>query len=224
MIVIVPAAGAGLRLGGAVPKPYRAVEGRAILARTLEAVASAPSVGGIVAAVAPGETERAASLAPPALAWFRAVEGGEERFDSVHRGLLEVPEETEIVAVHDGVRPFVTAREIEETVALARTIGAAATMSAPVETVKRVDGDEVTATLDRAKIRLAQTPQAFRAELLREAYRRAIEEGWKGTDESALVERIGARVGIVQADRWNIKITVEEDLLLAEWIAREVRG
>ncbi|MFH1681850.1 MAG: 2-C-methyl-D-erythritol 4-phosphate cytidylyltransferase [Candidatus Eisenbacteria bacterium] len=223
VVVVVPAAGAGLRLGGPVPKPYRPIGGRPLLARTLEGLVSAPSVGGIVLAAAPGEMERASSLAPKNLAWFRATEGGEERFDSVYRGLLMVPDGVEIVVVHDGARPFVTAREVEETVALARAIGAAAAVTAPVETVKRVDGSEVTATLDRERIRLAQTPQAFRAEVLREAYRRALEEGWRGTDECALVERIGGRVGTVPADRWNVKITVEEDLLLAEWIAREVR-
>ncbi|MFH1279550.1 MAG: 2-C-methyl-D-erythritol 4-phosphate cytidylyltransferase [Candidatus Eisenbacteria bacterium] len=221
VVAVVPAAGAGVRLGGPVPKPYREVGGRPILARTLEALASAPSVEGIVVAVGAGELGRARSLAPPLAAWIRVVRGGEERFDSVRLGLEAVPEETEIVVVHDGARPFVTVREIEETVAAARETGAALAVTAPVETVKRVDGGLVTATLDRERIRLAQTPQAFRTSLLREAYRRAMEDGVKTTDEAALVERIGAPIGWIEADRWNVKITVEDDLRLAEWIAEE---
>jgi 2-C-methyl-D-erythritol 4-phosphate cytidylyltransferase len=223
VVAVVPAAGAGLRLGGDVPKPYRSIAGKPLLARTLEAIAAAPSIRGIVLVVAPGETVRAASLAPPRLSWFRVTPGGERRFDSVREGLRLVPPGVEIVVVHDGARPFVTVREIEETIALARATGAAVAATAPVETVKRVDGEIVTATLDRDRIRLAQTPQAFRASVLRDAYRQAEAGGWSGTDESALVERAGGRIGIVEADRWNVKITVEEDLLLAEWIVREVR-
>ena len=93
----------------------------------------------------------------------------------------------------------------------------------PVQTVKRIDGGRVSATLDRSLIRLAQTPQAFRAAVLREAYARAVDEGVKTTDEAAIVEMFGGEVACVAADRWNVKITVEEDLLLAEWILREMR-
>lgn len=221
VVALVPAAGGGARLGGPVPKPYREVGGRPILARTLEALASAPSVEGLVVAVGEGEADRVRSLAPDFAPWLRVVRGGEERFDSVRLALEAVPEGTEIVVVHDGARPFVTVREIEETVAAAREIGAALAVTAPVETVKRVDGPMVTATLDRSRIRLAQTPQAFRASLLREAYRKAVEEGVKTTDEAAVVERIGAPVGWIEADRWNVKITVEDDLRLAEWIVEE---
>ena len=223
VVAVVAAAGAGLRLGGGELKPYRPIAGRPLLSWTLQGLCAAPSIDGIVLVVRPEGLERAASFAPPRPVWFRIVGGGEERFDSVGRGLEAVPEGTEIVLVHDGARPFVTVRETEETIALARAVGAAIAVTAPVETVKRVDADRVTATLDRDRMRLAQTPQAFRAGVLREAYREALAAGWKGTDESVLVERIGGKVGIVNADRWNVKITVEEDLRLAEWIAREVR-
>lgn len=223
VIAVVPSAGAGARLGGPVAKPYRDLGGRPILARTLEALAAAPSIGGLIVAVDAAEIERARALMPASVAWARVVAGGEERFDSVRLGLEEVPDETEIVVVHDGARPLVTVREIEETIALARKFGAALAVSAPVETVKRVDGDVVTATLDRDRVRLAQTPQAFRAEILREGYRRAVEDGIKTTDEAAIVERAGAKIGCVEADRWNRKITVEEDLRLAEWVLEERR-
>lgn len=223
VIAVVPAAGAGTRLGGAVPKPFREIGGKPIVLRTLEALAAAPSIEGIVLVLAPGAEGSAAEFALPGFPWFRTAPGGARRFDSVASGLRAVPHETTIVVVHDGARPFVTVREVEETIALARSEGAAIAVTSPVETVKRVDGDFVTATLDRERIRLAQTPQAFRARLLREAYDRALAEGWAATDESAIVERAGIRVAVVPADRWNVKITAAEDLPLAEWIAKEVR-
>ena len=221
VIAVVPAAGAGMRVGGSVPKTYRDVAGRPVLARTVEAVAAAPSVGGIVVVVAPGDEERARAILPVSPSWLRVVPGGEARFDSVREGLGAVPDETTIVVVHDGARPFVTVRELEETIALAREVGAALTVTQPVETVKRVDGSRVSGTLDRDRIRLAQTPQAFRVPVLREAYRRAMEEGIKTTDEASLVERSGGEVRFVAADRWNVKITVDEDLRRAEWIVGE---
>jgi 2-C-methyl-D-erythritol 4-phosphate cytidylyltransferase len=166
---------------------------------------------------------RAEGVVPAGAPVIRIVAGGRERFDSVWIGLGELPDGAEIVLVHDGVRPFVTVREVEDTVAMARQIGAGVAVSAPVETVKRIEGERLHATLDRERIRLAQTPQAFRVEILRRAYDAALEDGFRGTDEASLVERIGGEIGLVEADRWNLKITGEEDLRLAEWILREVR-
>jgi len=221
VVAVVPAAGAGVRLPGPQAKPYREVGGRPILARAVEGILAAPSIGGIVIAAAAGDEERARSCVPGDAPWVRVVTGGAERFDSVCRGLEEVPEGAEIVVVHDGVRPFVTVREIEGTIALARERGGALVVTSPVETVKRVEEDQVVATLERSRIRLAQTPQAFRIEIMREAFRRAAEEGVGGTDEAAIVERYGGEIGTIPADRWNIKITVEEDLRLAAWIIEE---
>jgi 2-C-methyl-D-erythritol 4-phosphate cytidylyltransferase len=123
--------------------------------------------------------------------------------------------------IHDAVRPFVTQREIRETIEAARDAGAAIVATSPVETVKEVDGIHISGTLDRNRIRLAQTPQAFRADLLRRAYAAAAEEGFVGTDEASLVERIGVKVVVVEADRRNRKITTPDDLKLAEFLASE---
>jgi len=223
VVAVVPAAGRGERLGPGPPKPYREVGGIAILARTVEMLARARAIDGIVLVVSGEEIARAEGIVPEGAPVFQVVAGGKERFDSVRIGLGEVPEEAEIVVVHDGVRPFVTVREVEETVAMARDVGAAVAVTAPVETVKRIEEGRLHATLDRDRIRLAQTPQAFRTGVLRRAYEAAMEEGFVGTDEASLVERIGGEIGLVEADRWNVKITSEEDLRLAEWILREVR-
>ncbi|MBN1825189.1 MAG: 2-C-methyl-D-erythritol 4-phosphate cytidylyltransferase [Candidatus Eisenbacteria bacterium] len=223
VVAVVPAAGAGRRFGAGAPKSFRELAGRTILARTLDALAAAPSIGGLVVAAPPDRLDEVRRLVPDGAPLLAVVAGGEERFDSVRNALAAVPEGTAIVVVHDAARPLVTARETEEAIEAARRYGAALTVSAPVETVKRIDGDRVTATLDRDLIRLAQTPQAFRADLLRRAFRTAEEDGVKGTDEASLVERLGEPVVPVEADRWNRKITVEEDLRLAEWVLREVR-
>ena len=218
---MIPAAGAGRRLGAGVPKPFVELAGRTILARTLEAIAAAPSVAGLVVAAPPDRLEEVRRAAPEGAPLLAVVAGGEERFDSVRNGLAAVPEGTAIVAVHDAARPFVTVRETEAVIDAARRHGAALSVTAPVETVKRTAGGRIVETLDRDTIRLAQTPQAFRAELLGRAFRRAAEEGEKGTDEASLVERLGEPVYPVEADRWNRKITTAEDLRLGEWILRE---
>lgn len=223
VVAVVPAAGAGVRLGAPVSKPYVELCGRSILERTLVSLSAAPSISGIVLVAAPDELENARAAVPSGVPLLGLVPGGEERFDSVLCGLNALPDGTDLVLVHDGVRPFVTVREIEETVALARGMGAAIAATSPVETVKETDGERIVTTRDRGNVRLAQTPQVFRVELLQRAYRHAMECGTKGTDESSLVERLGADIGIVEADRWNIKITREEDILLGEWILREIR-
>ncbi|NNE07126.1 MAG: 2-C-methyl-D-erythritol 4-phosphate cytidylyltransferase [Gemmatimonadetes bacterium] len=243
-VAIVPAAGSGVRMGGGEPKQFREIGGVPILLRTLTALRDAEVFERIIVAVSDDERARVE-------AWVReipglvCVTGGEERFHSVKNGLDAVDGEGEgvpgviptvpgtgspgsdderVVLVHDGVRPFVTAREIVEVVAAAERDGAAIVCSQPVETVKSLgEGGGIVETLDRERVRLAQTPQAFQTGLFHEAYMRAESETYVGTDEASLVERLGYVVSVVEADRWNIKITTPEDFELAEWILKERR-
>jgi 2-C-methyl-D-erythritol 4-phosphate cytidylyltransferase len=124
----------------------------------------------------------------------------------------------EIVAVHDGVRPFVTVEEIDATIAAARADGAAILAAPLIDTIKQVSDQRVVKTLDRVGLRRALTPQCFRYELLRDAYQRADVSDPSLTDESALMEQIGHRISIVEGNPRNIKITTTEDLAIAEAI------
>jgi 2-C-methyl-D-erythritol 4-phosphate cytidylyltransferase len=140
------------------------------------------------------------------------VEGGETRQDSVYCGLDVAT--GEIVCVHDGVRPAVTCGLITECVESARLSGAAIAAVPVKDTIKRVSGSEIVTTLDRRELWEAQTPQAFRRELLVSAFAKAREDGFLGTDESSLVERIGVKVRVVRGSSANIKVTTPEDLRL----------
>jgi len=149
----------------------------------------------------------------------RVIPGGVTRADSVKRGLMAIRSATaEIVAVHDGVRPFVTVEEIDATVAVAKADGAAILVAPVTDTIKQVADEAVVKTLDRGVLRRALTPQCFRYELLREAYNHADVNDAALTDESALVEQLGKRVSIVEGSVRNIKITTAEDLAIAEAI------
>jgi 2-C-methyl-D-erythritol 4-phosphate cytidylyltransferase len=145
------------------------------------------------------------------------VAGGEQRQDSVYNGLSRLDPGVDLVVVHDGVRPFVTPNLIRSCIEAARRQGAAVAALPVQETVKLTDAQGwVRETLPRDMIYLAQTPQVFRREILAEAFLRAKEEGYYGTDEASLVERMGIGVKLVAGERWNIKITTPEDLVWAQ--------
>jgi 2-C-methyl-D-erythritol 4-phosphate cytidylyltransferase len=147
----------------------------------------------------------------------RVAPGGQNRQESVKNCLTLVPGDVEIVAVHDAVRPFVTAELIDQVVEQARRDGAVILGVPAVDTVKRVDQRIVHATLPRETIMLAQTPQAFRADLLRQAYAAAERDGFTGTDEASLVEHLGHDVHVMMGSPRNIKITRPSDLRLAQF-------
>ncbi len=223
---IVPAAGSGVRLGAGSPKSFVPLRGEPILLHTLRVLRAHPWIRSIVVAL-----PAAAAAAPPR--WLtelgpelRTVAGGAERRDSVERALAAVPEEAEIVLVHDGARPLVT-RPILDRVLQAAARGVGAVAAIPMaDTVKQVDPDRrVVATPDRGGLWRAQTPQAFPAAMIREAYRAAPRDV-AATDDAALVERIGGVVEVVDGSVENLKITRPADLELAEVIlarrAREV--
>jgi 2-C-methyl-D-erythritol 4-phosphate cytidylyltransferase len=145
------------------------------------------------------------------------VVGGEQRQDSVYNGLTRLDPEVQMVVVHDGVRPFVTHDLIRSCIETAWRQGAAVAALSAQETVKLTNKQGwVQETLPRDMIYLAQTPQAFRREILVEAFHRAKNEGYYGTDEASLVERMGIGVKLVAGERWNIKITTPEDFAWAQ--------
>ncbi|HYH85087.1 MAG TPA: 2-C-methyl-D-erythritol 4-phosphate cytidylyltransferase [Pyrinomonadaceae bacterium] len=222
-VAIVVAAGRGSRAGGVQAKQFREISGIPIIIHTLSRFERCSTIEETVVVLpesALGEFTSVASthgLRKPA----RAVAGGETRAESVWRGLQTLDETAVgVVAVHDGVRPFVTPDEIDLVVREAETSGAAILAAPSVETIKEAEGGIVLRTLDRKKLWQAQTPQCFRYDLLRRAYEHALADGLDATDDSALVERLGAHVRIIEGGAHNIKITTPQDFALAELIVQ----
>lgn len=206
-------------MGEGPKKQYRLLAGRPVLSRTLEAFEHAPAVDGVVLVVAPGEEDwcRAEVVDRFGLTKVAAVvPGGAARQDSVWAGLQALPP-CALVLVHDGVRPFVTARQIEAVAEAAREYGAATLAVPPKDTVKMsAPPGAPVSTLPRENLWLVQTPQAFRFEVLAEAHRLARERGLAATDDTSLAEAAGYEVRMVPGAYTNIKITTLEDLAFAE--------
>jgi len=223
-IGIIAAAGTGSRMASERPKQFLQLAGTPIIFHTLKPFELCDSIQEVIV-VLPAE-ESAEFLAQAGKRGLRklarVVPGGTTRADSVKRGLQAIRAATaEIIAVHDGVRPFVTVEEIENTIEAARRDGAAILTTPATDTIKRVEGDTVVETLARQNLRQALTPQCFRYELLRRAYEQVDVADPSLTDESVLVERLGHRVTIVAGSARNIKITTPCDLLLAEALLQE---
>jgi 2-C-methyl-D-erythritol 4-phosphate cytidylyltransferase / 2-C-methyl-D-erythritol 2,4-cyclodiphosphate synthase len=216
---LIAAGGEGLRLGGGVRKQFREIAGKTVLRHSLElflgipeirrvvVVLPADSVGRFERGLTPGEKERVA-----------AVAGGGTRQQSVRNGLAALdPEEIQVVAIHDAARPLVLREVVLETLRAA-ALGSGAIACAPVkDTVKRAGEDFVEGTLERRTLWLAQTPQTFPLAMILEAHRAAAEDGFSGTDDSALCERLGFPVRIVPSDPGNLKLTDSSDLAYLEY-------
>ena len=210
---IIPAGGRGSRFGASVPKQLLALAGRPILAHSVSAIASSPDVTDLVVAL-PADL---ASSPPAYLSTtgkpLTVVVGGERRRDSVANAFAAVAGRADIVLIHDAARPLVSHDVIRRTIEAAAATGAAIAALRASDTVKQVDAERrVTATLSRERIYLAQTPQAFRVDVLRDA----LELEGDATDEAALAERAGHRVEVVDGDVRNMKITTPDDLAIAE--------
>lgn len=194
-----------------------------MLSYALEAFRRHPAITEIVLVVAEDDVERARRLIAggPSHLTEKVVVGGEERRASVWLGLQQMEAGTDIVLIHDAARPFISHRLIDACLAAIRQYGAAVVARPLTDTVKRATPDgAVAATVPRAEMWGAQTPQGFRADLLLRVYQRAIAEHWPATDDAALVERAGYRVQLVEGEAMNFKITHAEDLVLAERLLR----
>jgi 2-C-methyl-D-erythritol 4-phosphate cytidylyltransferase/2-C-methyl-D-erythritol 2,4-cyclodiphosphate synthase len=206
---VVTAGGLGRRMGSAVPKQFLKVNGRTILEASVRKFLDEPAVGRIVVTCPEDYLDTCRALFPQTD--VAVIPGGRERQDSVANALgyleREGPPE-EIVLIHDGVRPFVDPETIRGVIDAAETSGAAIAAVPSKDTIRDIDQG----TLTRSRLYNVQTPQGFRFSLLREAFRRAAEDGFRGTDEAGLVERIGVLPAIVPGSYENIKITTPEDI------------
>ena len=211
---MIPAGGVGARLGSRTPKQFLKVGGVPILVATVRHFASHPEIETVVVAAPSKLVDRTERLLRGYAGRVRlsVVAGGAERQESVWRGVQATPADSEIIVVHDAVRPFITRPLIDAVVQAAREVGAAICALPIAETVKRVRGDLVETTVDRSALWAVQTPQAFRAALLREAHDKARRDGVLGTDDAMLVERLGHPVRVVRGSEANVKITTGEDL------------
>ena len=221
---IVPAGGLGSRMGSRRPKQYLRLGRAPILVATLRALARTRGLVGIVVAVPEAHVTATRRLLArhrvPRL--FDVVAGGADRQESVWRALQRVPERARWVIIHDGVRPFIDGGVVERVRAAAA--GGAATCGMPVrETVKRVRDGSVEATIDRDGLWTTQTPQVFTRALLWEAHEKARRDGFAGTDDAVLVERLGTTVTMVPGLEQNLKITTRKDLRTARAWARHRR-
>jgi len=214
---IIAAAGFGRRMKTDRPKQFLALNGTPILVHTIRKFDACAVISYIIVTAPRESVEEVTALVKSA--GFKksvtVIEGGERRQDSVSMGLQRLQPGTDIVAVHDGVRPFVSIEDIENVVRQAAQSGAAILGVPIVDTVKQAEREFVESTLMREHLILAQTPQVFRTDILKEAFERAAKDEYYGTDESSLVERLGLPVAIVRGSERNIKITRPSDLTLA---------
>lgn len=209
--VIIVAAGQGLRLGQAAPKAFVSLRDKPLYQWSISLFASHPEITERVLVVP--ESERKLK-APP----FKIVVGGKTRQDSVTRGLELLSPKCEGVLVHDAARPLVTVQLINQLIEELKQGHNAIPLLPISETVKQVEGGKITKTVDRTKLRLAQTPQACLVSDLKKALQEALAQGRQETDEATLLEKIGVRVFSVEGDPANIKITTSSDLKRAEWL------
>jgi 2-C-methyl-D-erythritol 4-phosphate cytidylyltransferase len=218
-------------MGRAVPekagtsrKQFMLLEGSPILLHTIRKFASTPTVSEIVVALRPDDIEwvrellRVEKFGKP----VRLVEGGDSRQESVEHALATLAPGTELVAVHDAVRPFIEHNVLDKVFAEAEETGAAIVGIVPVDTVKQVHRNKIRQTIPRERLILAQTPQVFRFDLLKSAFAKAREDGFAGTDESSLVERLDqVEVSVVPGSDRNLKITKPSDMDLARLFLAE---
>ena len=224
---IIAAGGRGARFGAAEPKQLLAVGGRPILERSVCAFLEHPGIDEVLVALPPSLVADPPAYLRSSGKPLRIVAGGERRQDSVANAFREVAAGSDVIVIHDAARPFASAGLIARTIAAAAESGAALAAVVSRDTVKRASRaaeaghDRIVAeTLSRDTIFLAQTPQAFRREVLQAALALGGREGVDATDEAALVERSGHPVRLVDGEATNIKITTPEDLPMAEAIAR----
>jgi 2-C-methyl-D-erythritol 4-phosphate cytidylyltransferase len=224
-VAIIPAAGSGIRMENERPKQFLDVDGRPLLAVTLEQFQICPVIHTVILVVPEKDVAYSQNeiVERHGLSKVeKVVVGGERRQDSVRLGIEASRGGCELVLIHDGVRPLVTPDLIVRVVEAAQEHRAVITGLAAKETVKEIDQDAlIMKTYDRQKVWLVQTPQVFRYEDILMAHRRAVEEGWEEvTDDALLVERLGIPVKMVEGSEDNIKVTTPQDLELVRFLLK----
>jgi 2-C-methyl-D-erythritol 4-phosphate cytidylyltransferase len=222
VVAIIVAGGFGKRMTTNIAKQYLLLGGIPILSHTLSKFEEASSINDVILVVPSGDRDyvKHSIVEKFNLSKVRHVgEGGTQRQDSVRNGLAMVDNGKGIVLIHDGARPFITADLIDLSVERAKKSGALVVGMPASDTVKSVaEGNWIRKTLPRDSLWLAQTPQVFRADIIKKAYEKAYNEGFYGTDDAEVVERIGITVEMMQGSSANIKITTPEDLVLGEYL------
>ena len=220
--VIIPASGTGTRLGASIPKQFLELNGEPILKRTISVFQKLDIIDEIIVTVPIGYTQTVVNYGFSKV--HHIIDGGTSRASSVYLALQYMPEDTGIVLIHDGVRPFIN-DELVQAVVSAVKINDAAIACIPVtDTIKETDAiGKITKTPNRNNLWRAQTPQGFTYDLINNAYQQAEKDGIldKITDDAMLVERIGVPVYIVPSTPKNIKITTAEDLIIARAFLEE---
>ena len=215
ILVIVPAAGSGSRFGGDIPKQFQPLAGKPVLQHVVERFLFHEDVGRVVVAVS---EQLLAVVSQSSGDRVVFVAGGDTRLQSVIRAFREAGNGYDLVAVHDSVRPFFADATFRAVLDAASEFGAALPALPVSETIHAVHGDLIDVTLDRSSLVLAQTPQCFRYDVLRDVLVRAEQEKEEGTDEAGLAARFGMKVKVLPGDSMNFKITHPDDLAVAEAI------
>jgi 2-C-methyl-D-erythritol 4-phosphate cytidylyltransferase len=223
-VAIVAAAGSGERLGIPSPKAFVPLGGRPILARAVETALACPEIGLVVVAAPPGAEDLAHAIVEP-LGAHAVVTGGPTRQTSIRAALAAVPADAPAVLCHDAARALATPALFAAVLEALEGWDGVVPVVPVADTVKRVRGERVVGTEPREELALAQTPQAFVAEALRDAHERAEVAGVEATDDAALLEWAGYRVRAIPGEPTNLKITTAEDLARAEaWLAEASRA
>ncbi|RBP01936.1 2-C-methyl-D-erythritol 4-phosphate cytidylyltransferase [Rossellomorea aquimaris] len=219
--VVIPAAGQGKRMKAGKNKLLLELDSCPVIIHTLRVFEHDSHCQGIYLAIHPSERDAFKSLLDRfgITKVVKLVDGGEERQHSVYNALLEV--DHEIVLVHDGARPFIKKSTIHQLVDKTHLTGAAIAAVPVKDTIKKVLDGEVEETIERSSLWMVQTPQAFRVSLLKRAHGEAEQDGFLGTDDASLVERMDVEVAVVESDYDNIKLTTPEDLYFAEAILKK---
>ena len=219
--VVVVAAGSSSRMG--FDKVLADVGGLPVIVRCLKSFEKAPSVSEVVVVTRTDLVPEVARLCQDfgLSKVVKVIRGGEDRTQSARLGTLECSPKAKLIAIHDGARPFVTVRVIEDAVAQAARSGAAAPAVPVKDTIKEVRDGLVERTLDRSALYAVQTPQVFDGDLIRAALQKALDDAARLTDDCAAVERLGMKVVLTRGDERNIKLTTPADLLIGEVLAEE---
>jgi 2-C-methyl-D-erythritol 4-phosphate cytidylyltransferase len=227
VVALIPAAGCGRRMGSQKPKAFLPLGGIPLLTRTLQKFELCAQVDEILPLVPEGKVsicEEEIVRRPGLRKVRRILAGGPERQDSVYLGLKAIEGKADFVIIHDGARPFVSSELIELALSASKCWKAVVAAIPAGDTIKEVSLDgEILRTVDRRHLWIIQTPQSFEYGLIARAHEKAKEEGFYGTDDASLVERLGVPVRVIEGSRFNFKITTPEDLILGKALLKYLK-